>query len=58
MKKIIIFIVCYLIGTIVYAQTPADSVPLDYNGLRETVWRRPVVQGLSARCTIFWTFVP
>lgn len=38
MKKIIIFIVCYLIGTIVYAQTPADSVPLDYNGLRETVY--------------------
>ena len=38
MKKIIIFIVCYLIGTIVYAQTPADSVPQDYNGLRETVY--------------------
>ena len=38
MKKTICFLVCCISGFIARAQTPADSVPQDYNGLRETVY--------------------
>ena len=38
MRKTICFLVCCISGFIARAQTPADSVPQDYNGLRETVY--------------------
>ena len=38
MRKTICFLVCCITGFRARAQTPADSVPLDYNGLRETVY--------------------
>ena len=38
MRKAISFLVCCLVSLLAPAQTPADSVPQDYNGLRETVY--------------------
>ena len=38
MNKIISFILCCLPGAFLRAQAPTDSVPQDYNGLRETVY--------------------
>ena len=38
MRKTICFLLCCMAGFAVRAQAPADSVPQDYNGLRETVY--------------------
>ena len=38
MRKTFYFLVCCMAGFAVRAQAPADSVPQDYNGLRETVY--------------------
>ena len=38
MRKTICFLLCCMAGFTVRAQAPADSVPQDYNGLRETVY--------------------